>query len=97
MNEPNITEKKILWIADLAKISLNENEIKEFVPQIESILEWVHQIEEASSEKESNGDLSVDQDKKLTTFLDGEDVENNLDLDNPKLLQDYFIVPKVIE
>lgn len=39
-----LTEKDVLYVADLAHLDLTEDEIKKFVPQLDSILEYMQKL-----------------------------------------------------
>ena len=39
-----LTEKDVLYVADLAHLELTDEEVKKFVPQIDSILQYVQKL-----------------------------------------------------
>ena len=39
-----LTEKDVLYVADLAHLELTDDEVKRFVPQLNSILEYMQQL-----------------------------------------------------
>ncbi len=41
-----LTEKDVLYVADLAHLELSEEEIKKFLPQLDSILQYVQKLNE---------------------------------------------------
>jgi aspartyl-tRNA(Asn)/glutamyl-tRNA(Gln) amidotransferase subunit C len=41
-----LTEKDVLYVADLAHLELTSEEVKKFLPQLDSILEYVQKLNE---------------------------------------------------
>ncbi len=41
-----LTEKDVLYVADLAHLELTDQEVKKFVPQLDSILQYVQKLNE---------------------------------------------------
>jgi aspartyl-tRNA(Asn)/glutamyl-tRNA(Gln) amidotransferase subunit C len=41
-----LTEKDVLYVADLAHLELREEEVKTFVPQLDSILQYVQKLDQ---------------------------------------------------
>ncbi len=93
-----IDKKTILKIAKLSKIRLKESEIDEFSDKLSSILEWVEQLNETNTDNIQP--LSNVSSSKLPLREDKSKFNNspNQILDNaPEKVEEYFIVPKVIE
>ena len=93
-----IDKNTILKIAKLSRINVKDNEIPELSSQLSSILNWVEQLNEVNTENvEPLNNVSM---SKLPLR---KDKENNKDksidiLSNaPEKLENYFVVPKVVE
>ena len=87
-----------LKIAKLSRIKINENEVDELSSQLSSILDWVEQLNEVDTE--SIEPLNNVNSSKLPLREDKESIENKSNdiLSNaPDKLEDYFVVPKVVE
>ena len=93
-----INKKTILKIAKLSKIKLKENEIEEFTNNLSSILDWVEQLNETDTDNieplnnVSSSKLPLREDKTVSNNSSNE-VLNNA----PEKVEEYFIVPKVVE
>ena len=93
-----INKKKILKIAKLSKIKLKENEIEEFTNNLSSILDWVEQLNETDTDNieplnnVSSSKLPLREDKTVSNNSSNQ-VLNNA----PEKVEEYFIVPKVVE
>jgi len=93
-----ISKDTILKIADLAKISISEDQIEKLESEISSILNWVENLNEVDTENIEPMSNS------LTNFLqmredivnDGEKVSEILS-NSPAEDKSFFVVPKVIE
>ncbi|MBG76754.1 MAG: Asp-tRNA(Asn)/Glu-tRNA(Gln) amidotransferase GatCAB subunit C [Pelagibacteraceae bacterium] len=93
-----INKKTILKIAKLSKIKLKENEIEEFANNLSSILDWVEQLNETDTDNieplnnVSSSKLPLREDKTVSNNSSNQ-VLNNA----PEKVEEYFIVPKVVE
>ena len=93
-----INKKTILKIAKLSKIKLKENEIEEFTNNLSSILDWVEQLNETDTDNieplknVSSSKLPLREDKTVSNNSSNQ-VLNNA----PEKVEEYFIVPKVVE
>ncbi|PPR41787.1 MAG: Glutamyl-tRNA(Gln) amidotransferase subunit C [Alphaproteobacteria bacterium MarineAlpha5_Bin12] len=93
-----IDKKTILKIAKLSKIKLKENEIEEFANNLSSILDWVEQLNETDTDNieplnnVSSSKLPLREDKTVSNNSSNQ-VLNNA----PEKVEEYFIVPKVVE
>ena len=93
-----IDKKTILKIAKLSKIKLKENEIEEFTNNLSSILDWVEQLNETDTDNieplnnVSSSKLPLREDKTVSNNSSNQ-VLNNA----PEKVEEYFIVPKVVE
>lgn len=87
-----------LKIAKLSRVKINENEVDELSSQLSSILDWVEQLNEVDTENIEP--LNNVNKSKLPLREDKENIENKSNdiLSNaPDKLEDYFVVPKVVE
>ena len=87
-----------LKIAKLSRVKINENEVGELSSQLSSILDWVEQLNEVDTENIEP--LNNVNKSKLPLREDKENIENKSNdiLSNaPDKLEDYFVVPKVVE
>ena len=93
-----IDKNTILKIAKLTRVKINNNEIAELSNQLSSILDWVEILNEVNTdniEPLSNVNMS-----KLYLRKDEKSKEDKSDevLSNaPEKLENYFVVPKVVE
>ena len=93
-----INKKTILKIAKLSKIKLKENEIEEFTNNLSSIIDWVEQLNETDTDNieplnnVSSSKLPLREDKTVSNNSSNQ-VLNNA----PEKVEEYFIVPKVVE
>ena len=93
-----IDKKTTLKIAKLTRIKLKDNEIKELSEQLSSILDWVEQLNEVNTDNvEPLNNISKSQ---LPLRKDQENSKDNSQeiLSNaPEKLENYFVVPKVVD
>jgi len=93
-----IDKNTTLKIAKLSRIKIEDSEIEELSKQLSAIVEWVEQLNEVNTEKiEPLSNVSM---AKLPLRKDIENKEDNSKeiLSNaPNKLQNYFVVPKVVE
>ena len=93
-----IDKNTTLKIAKLSRIKIEDSEIEELSKQLSAIVEWVEQLNEVNTEKiEPLSNVSM---AKLPLRKDIENKEDNSKeiLSNaPDKLQNYFVVPKVVE
>ena len=93
-----ISKDTILKIANLAKISISEDQIEKLESEISSILNWVENLNEVDTENIEPMSNS------LTNFLQmREDIVNDGERgseilsNSPAEDKSFFVVPKVIE
>ena len=85
-------------IAKLARIRLSEKEADEFLKDINSILDWVEQLNEVNTDKVepltniSSSALTKRKDENQDINSSDEILQNS-----PDKLEGYFAVPKVVE
>ena len=93
-----IDKNTTLKIAKLCRVKIEDHEIDELSSQLSSIIDWVEQLNEVNTDDiEPLSNVSM---AKLPLRKDNEISEDNSKdiLDNaPEKLENYFVVPKVIE
>ena len=93
-----IDKNTTLKIAKLARLKINTSEIDELSDQLTSILDWVEQLNEVNTDNvEPLSNVSM---TKLPLRKDNEskeDKSNEVLLNAPEKLENFFVVPKVIE
>ena len=93
-----IDKNTILKIAKLTRVKINNNEITELSNQLSSILDWVEILNEVNTDNieplsnVSRSKLYLRKDEK-----NKEDKSNDVLSNAPEKLENYFVVPKVIE
>jgi len=93
-----IDKNTILKIAKLCRIKISEQETEELSTQLSSILDWVEQLNEVDTNKVeplsniSRAKLPLREDKEIS-----EDKSNEILKNAPEKLENYFVVPKVVE
>jgi len=93
-----IDKNTTLKIAKLSRIKININEVDELSTQLSSILKWVELLNEVNTDNVkplsnvSISDLPLREDKEVTQDSSEEVLKNA-----PELLENYFVVPKVVE
>jgi aspartyl-tRNA(Asn)/glutamyl-tRNA(Gln) amidotransferase subunit C len=96
-----LTEKDVRYVADLAHLELTEEEVKKFLPQLDSILEYVQKLNELDTSQiepmaqvtypgSENAALRTDAPRR--TFSQDEALANS-----PEQGAGCFKVPSVIE
>lgn len=96
-----LTEKDVQSVAELAHLELTEDEMKKFLPQLDSILQYVQKLNELDTTQvepmaqvtypaSENPSLRPDQPQK--SFTQAVALENA-----PESGAGYFKVPRVIE
>ena len=93
-----IDKNTTLKIAKLCRVRIEEHEIEELSSQLSSILDWVEQLNEVNTDNiEPLSNVSM---SELPLREDNEDTENkskDVLINAPEKLEDYFVVPKVVE
>ena len=96
-----LTEKDVRYVAELAHLELTEGEVRRFLPQLDSILEYINKLDQLDTSRvepmaqvtfggPENAALRPDQPQR--TFSQDEAVANA-----PEPGGGYFKVPRVIE
>ena len=93
-----IDKNTTLKIAKLCRVKVEEQEIEELSSQLSAILDWVEQLKEVNTDNiEPLSNVS------LSTLPLREDKESSKDISKdvlsnaPEKLENYFVVPKVVE
>jgi len=93
-----IDKNTTLKIAKLCRIKIHDDEIEELSLQLSNILDWVEQLNEVNTDNiEPVSSVSM---AKLPFRSDNENVNDNSEdvlLNAPEKLENYFVVPKVID
>ena len=93
-----IDKNTTLKIAKLTRLKIKDSEIAEFSDQLSSILDWVEQLNEVNTNNigpisnVSNAELTLREDVEINKN-DSNDILSNA----PEKLENYFVVPKVVE
>ena len=93
-----IDKKTTLKIAKLCRVRIKEHEIDELSLQLSSILDWVEQLNEVNTDNvEPLSNVST---AKLPLRKDqdsSEDKSKDILTNAPEKIENYFVVPKVVE
>ncbi len=96
-----LTEKEVRYVADLAHLKLTDDEVREFLPQLDSILEYMAKLNELKIEgvdamaqvlAPGSPDFALRSDSPNPTFTPDEALSNAPDRGG-----NFFKVPRVIE
>ena len=93
-----IDKNTTLKIAKLTRLKIKDNEIAELSSQLSSILDWVEQLDEVNTSKVeplsnvSMSELPLRKDEKVD-----DDKSNEILSNAPEKLENYFVVPKVVD
>ena len=93
-----IDKNTTLKIAKLSRLRIEEDQIDELSSQLSAILDWVEQLNEVNTDQVkplsnvSMANLPLREDKENI-----EDKSNEVLSNAPEKLENYFVVPKVIE
>ncbi|MBI29329.1 MAG: Glutamyl-tRNA(Gln) amidotransferase subunit C [Alphaproteobacteria bacterium MarineAlpha5_Bin11] len=93
-----IDKNTTLKIARLARIKINNNEIADYSKQLSNIIDWVQQLNEVNTDQ-------IEPLKKIVeipaTFKGDEpelkDYSQDILENAPEKIENYFVVPKVVE
>ena len=93
-----IDKNTTLKIAKLCRVKIEESETEELSSQLSSILDWVEQLNEVNTDNVeplsnvSAAKLPLRKDKE-----NSEDKSKDILTNAPEKLENYFVVPKVVE
>jgi aspartyl-tRNA(Asn)/glutamyl-tRNA(Gln) amidotransferase subunit C len=97
----SLTEKEVRYVAELAHLKLTEGEVREFLPQLDSVLEYMAKLNEldikdvepmAQVLAQGSVDFAMRPDSARKTFSLDEALSNA-----PERGDDLFKVPRVID
>lgn len=94
----SVSEKEVRYVADLARLQLNKDEVKNLAEDMNSILGYMELLNELDTSEVAPLEHVINLDSRLRpdvakTPLPHEDALKNA----PDADSDYFRVPKVIE
>jgi aspartyl-tRNA(Asn)/glutamyl-tRNA(Gln) amidotransferase subunit C len=93
-----IDKKTVNKIADLARLELNEGEITSFTKDLDTILEYVEQLNEADTENVEPTSFMVPRHNPLRDDVEKESLPKEKTLQNgPCVKKGFFAIPKVIQ
>ena len=93
-----IDKNTTLKIAKLSRIKIDESEIAELSAQLSLILDWVEQLNEVNTDNVeplnnvSKAKLPLRKDEE-----NKEDISKDVLSNAPEKLENFFVVPKVVE
>ena len=94
----NVSKEKLLHIADLSDLIIEENEVDEYLKNLQEILEFANTI---NSAKVDNLDITIGANEAKNVFRKDEvkefDNTQGLLQNAPSLEQNMFKVPKVTQ
>ena len=99
MGTKKIDEKVVQYIAKLSRLSLPNKDIKRFSGQLSKVLDYVNKLNEVDTKDVSARSHAIDQavnrfrEDQVKKSLKTEEVLKNA----PKKIDNFFIVPKIIE
>ena len=93
-----ITEEQVKKVAELARLKLNNNQVKHHAEQIEKILDYVNQLEKIDTNGVPCTTRAIEVVNVLRSDANNkfEDRDELLDL-APERENDFFKVPKIIK
>ena len=92
--DKNTTQK----IARLCKLRLDNNEIEELSLQLSSIIDWVEQLNEVDTENiEPLSNVSIENLPLRKDIETTNDISKDVLSNSPEKLENFFVVPKVVE
>ena len=93
-----IDKNTTLKIAKLCRVRVEEHEIGELSSQLSSILDWVEQLNEVNTDNvEPLNNVSTAKLPLRTDKENSEDKSKDILTNAPEKLENYFVVPKVVE
>jgi len=93
-----ITENQVKKVAELARLRLNNNQVRHHAEQIEKILDYINQLEKIDTKGVPCTTRAIEVINVLRTDVNNkfEDRDQLLDL-APSRESDFFKVPKIIK
>ena len=93
-----IDKNTTLKIAKLSRIKIDNSEIEELSAELNSILDWVEQLNEVNTDNiEPLSNVSMSKLPFREDIQSNEDKSNDVLSNAPEKLENYYVVPKVVE
>ena len=93
-----INKNTILKIAKLTRVKINNNEVAELSNQLSSILDWVEILNEVNTDNiEPLSNVSTENLPLRKDIETTNDISKDVLSNSPEKLENFFVVPKVIE
>ncbi|MCM2343382.1 MAG: Asp-tRNA(Asn)/Glu-tRNA(Gln) amidotransferase subunit GatC [Alphaproteobacteria bacterium] len=94
----SIDKETVRKVAGLARLSLTEDDLERFTPQVAGIVKWVEMLGEVNTENVAPLANVVNIDLKLRpdTANDG-GYQKEILVNAPESMEGFFVVPKVVE
>ncbi len=94
----SIDKEKIIHIAKLARISVNEAKAESLTKDLSSIFKFIEQLNELNTDKEKplTSILNESLRSRKDNISDGE-IRDKILKNSPQENDEFFVVPKVIE
>ena len=93
-----IDKNTINKIASLSRIKLDEKESEDYIKDLNSILDWVEQLNEVDTDKiEPLANISSSSLPKRKDQAEDINSSDEILQNSPDKLEGYFAVPKVVE
>jgi len=93
-----IDKNTTLKIAKLSRIKIDNSEIEELSAELNSILDWVEQLNEVNTDNiEPLSNVSMSKLPFREDIQNNEDKSNDVLSNAPEKLENYYVVPKVVE
>jgi len=93
-----IDKNTTLKIAKLSRIKIDNSEIEELSAELNSILDWVEQLNEVNTDNiEPLSNVSMSKLPFREDKQNNEDKSNDVLSNAPEKLENYYVVPKVVE
>jgi len=93
-----IDKNTTLKIAKLSRIKIDNSEIEELSAELNSILDWVEQLNEVNTDNiEPLSNVSMSKLPFREDIQNNEDKSSDVLSNAPEKLENYYVVPKVVE
>ena len=93
-----IDKNTTLKIAKLSRIKIEDSEIDELSTELSSIIDWVEQLNEVNTDNvEPLSNVSMSSLLLRKDEINNKDESKSVLSNDPEKLENYFVVPKVIE
>ena len=93
-----IDKNTTLKIAKLTRLKIDESEVIELSSQLSEILDWVEQLNEVNTDNvEPLSSVSITELPLREDLVNKDDLLKDVMSNAPEKLENYFVVPKVVE